>query len=166
MLSLFPYAGIVQRAIKETKYRFAYRVITDLLDNTNIDRVIEWTQKLGRDTILIVPIPLHTSRQYIRGFNQSKIIAHCIGKQLNTPIQDTMLVRIKKTLPQVNMKNRSERLRNMRDVFEIGDAHIFKCYSVVLLVDDVCTTGATMRSAAAVIKRSGVPTVWGLTIAQ
>lgn len=166
LLSLYPYTGIIQRAIKQMKYRFAFRVVKDVLDTANVDSVTDWKQKMEGKNILIIPIPLHASRLYYRGFNQSEIVANYIGKQLDIQVEGHTLFRMKKTLPQVDMKNRSERLGNMKDVFDVSNIYISSHHSVVLLIDDVFTTGATMRSAASVLKRKGIPTVWGLTIAQ
>jgi ComF family protein len=116
---------------------------------------------------VFVPIPLHPSRRRPRGFNQAEIIAKVLSKRFTIPVRTDILKRVRKTVPQVEMKNRQERLSNMKGVFMVNNKNISKVkQSTVILVDDVYTTGATMQSACEALKRAGVKTVWGLTIAQ
>jgi len=166
LMSLYPYSGIVQRAIKQIKYRFAFRVINDLLDSANIDRIISWKQRMEKNNKLVIPIPLHVSRYNFRGFNQSEIVARYIAKRLSVPTEKNLLVRIRKTQSQVDMKSRWERLHNMKNVFAVLKTDSVVSKTGVLLIDDVYTTGATMRSAALILKQEGIEAVWGLTIAQ
>ena len=63
------------------------------------------------------------------------------------------------------MKHRRERLQNMEHVFSISSKQPSR-YPAVLLFDDVFTTGATMRAAANVLKRSGIKQAWGVTMAR
>jgi len=148
------------------KYRFAFRVLGDLLQQINVKQLMSWKKRMGNANIIVVPIPLHISRQNFRGFNQGDSIAKYIAKQLDVKVVRNVLIRKKKTVPQVDMVSRSERLENMKGVFEVVHTHQLAHDVVVLLIDDVFTTGATMRSAASVLKKHGVKTVWGLTIAQ
>ena len=156
MISLFPYTGIVQKAIKTIKYRYAYKVTDDLLCYTSLP-------ELPKQSVFI-PIPLHPSRRRLRGFNQAEIIARILSKRFDIPVQTDILKRIRKTIPQVDMKNREDRLLNMKNVFIIYTR--LSKNNLIILVDDVYTTGATMQSACEVLKRAGTKTVWGLTIAQ
>lgn len=166
LLSLYPYTGIIQHAIKQIKYRFAFRVINDLLDNANMDCVMNWNHRMEKSNILVVPIPLHVSRYNVRGFNQSEIIARYIAARLSLPMEKHFLVRIRKTQSQVDMTSRWERVYNMKNVFAILKTYKVISKTDVLLIDDVYTTGATMRSAARILKQKGIHAVWGLTIAQ
>ena len=156
LISFFPYTGIIQKAIKTIKYRYAYRVIDDLLHHAPY-------LSLPKQSVF-VPIPLHPTRQRLRGFNQAVIIACVLSKRFGISVQSDMLKRIRKTVPQVDMKNRQDRLLNMKNVFTIHT--VPSKNNLIILVDDVFTTGATMQSACEVLKRAGVKHVWGLTIAQ
>ncbi len=166
LLSLYPYVGVVKRAIKQMKYRFAFRVLGDLLQQVNVNQLTCWKKRMGNTSIVVIPIPLHVSRLHFRGFNQSDSIATYIAKRLDVQVARNVLIRKKKTVPQVDMVSRGERLRNMKHVFEVTRAHQLARNGIVLLIDDVFTTGATMRSAASELKKHGFSTVWGLTIAQ
>ncbi len=77
-----------------------------------------------------------------------------------------MLIRTRLTLPQVNMHDRKERLSNMDHVFAVRFRRLTPHVRCVLLVDDIYTTGATLRSAASVLKKAGVQQVWAVTIAR
>jgi ComF family protein len=160
LINFFPYTGIVQKAIKTIKYRYAYKVTDDLLHFISIP-------ELSKQSIF-VPIPLHPSRRRLRGFNQAEIIARVLSKHLGIPVRTDILERIRKTIPQVDMKNRQDRINNMKGVF-IVDKEVIPSVqqnTIIIVIDDVYTTGATMQSACEALKRAGVRTVWGLTIAQ
>lgn len=113
---------------------------------------------------IIVPIPLHYSRFQERGFNQSLLIGEVFGTLLNIPLSQG-LIRKKETRPQVTLKNYDERQQNVVGVFSIPDAtKIFK--KTVILIDDVATSGATLREAAQTLRKAGARSVWALTIAR
>lgn len=119
------------------------------------------------DNLIIIPIPLHTSRLLYRGFNQAELLGRLLAKRLNIPIETNILKRIKKTIPQVEMKDRDKRIKNMEDVFAVNiNLTVNDRQLTVFLFDDVFTTGATMRTAANVLKRGGVKKVWGMTLAH
>ena len=159
LISFFPYTGIVQKAIKTIKYRYAHKVTDDVLRFISLP-------KLPKQSVF-VPIPLHPSRRRIRGFNQAEMIARVLSKRFDIPIRTDILKRVRKTVPQVDMKNREDRLNNMKDVFRVNKEAIQSVQQhIIILVDDVYTTGATIQSACEALKRAGVKRVWGLTIAQ
>lgn len=159
LISFFPYSGIIQKAVKTIKYRYAYTVTEDLMRYVS-------SLKLPKQSILI-PIPLYVSRHRFRGFNQAEILARAIEKKFDIPVRTDVLKRVIKTVPQVEMKNREKRLSNMNGAFIINNEEISTLlHKTIVLVDDVYTTGATIQSACETLKREGVKIVWGLTIAQ
>lgn len=170
LTSFFRYDGIVKKAIKQIKYRYTFDITRELI-NCIPDSSFSAFQKIIHSPLCIVhycllPIPLHSSRYRDRGFNQAEIIAHALGKRLGIPVKTDLLIRVKKTIPQVEMKDRDKRLANMKDVFAIKNPQSAIRNSRIMLVDDVFTTGATLRSAASVLKHAGAKMVWGMTIAQ
>jgi ComF family protein len=165
IVSFFSYTSVIKQAIKTMKYRFAYAVCEDVLTIISQGQ-IERIRKLLNITnqTVFIPIPLHPNRLRWRGFNQAEIITRLLVKRIGGVVKNDVLVRIKETVPQVDMKNREARLVNMHHVFKVKkDVDMIK---TVVLVDDVFTTGATLRSAAAALKHAGVKFVWGMTIAQ
>lgn len=167
LTSFFRYEGIVKKAIKSIKYRYTYDVTHELIQCIPSSSLEFFhTSCFINLNSKFVPIPLHTSRFNFRGFNQAEIIAGALGKRLNIPVHASVLVRTKKTIPQVEMKDKDKRLANMNHVFSVKNSQSVIRNCPILLVDDVFTTGATLRSAASVLKHAGFPHVWGVTLAQ
>jgi ComF family protein len=118
--------------------------------------------RLLRDGDIVVPVPLHARREYQRGFNQADDLARHLG----LPVA-TLLKRIVFTQSQIELP-KEERHQNVKDAFAfvpdpqspIPDPRI------VVLVDDVATTGATLDACARVLKRAGVKEVRALTAAR
>ena len=102
---------------------------------------------------LIIPIPLHHSRERMRGFNQSRIIAHCLAENLGLECDSNSLKRIKKTRTQTGL-NRQQRIDNIRDAFALNADITFEGLNIIL-VDDVTTTGATAIESAKILKQAG-----------
>jgi ComF family protein len=93
---------------------------------------------------LIVPVPLHRSKERLRGYNQSLCIAEGISEVLNVPVNSKCLLRTSATGSQTK-KTRYKRFENMRSVFSV--AHVSELEGKhILLVDDVITTGATLEA--------------------
>jgi ComF family protein len=102
---------------------------------------------------LIVPVPLHPSRQRKRGYNQSAKFAQGLGESLEIPFREDVLIRSVKTATQTN-KNKLKRWENVNDVFAIKDRGPIQSKHI-LLVDDVVTTGATLEACALVLTGHG-----------
>ena len=103
---------------------------------------------------LIIPVPLHRSRESQRGYNQSLCIAKGISKALNVPINSVSLLR-KKTTGSQTKKGRYKRFENMQQVFSVADTAALKGKHI-LLVDDVITTGATMEACGIALFEAGI----------
>ena len=103
------------------------------------------------DFDLVVPLPLHPARLRARGFNQSLEIARPLGRALGIPVAPDGLIRTRATPPQAELPLK-ERARNVRGAFEYrGEL----AGQRVLLVDDVMTTGSTLREAARILALHG-----------
>lgn len=120
---------------------------------------------------LLIPIPLHRSRERVRGFNQAGLVAEELGRRLvksrpdlNIGLGGDLLRRIKNTKPQTELSGK-ERLENVGDAFGAADPVLIKDRTIILL-DDVKTTGATLEEAARTLKKAGVRRVWAITIAH
>lgn len=108
----------------------------------------------------IVPIPLSFWRQKERGYNQSELIGEYLAKEINAPL-NLSLIKTKETESQADL-NRADRESNLVGAFktkeEIGGR--------VLLIDDVFTTGSTLKNAAMALRVAGAKEVWGFTLAH
>ncbi len=94
----------------------------------------------------IVPVPLHSHRLMRRGYNQSMLLARELQQRLQVPIESGGLARKVSEKPQ-SQGTRLERLKQVRGIFEKTEIHRFKGKKI-LLVDDVYTTGSTVRECA------------------
>lgn len=110
----------------------------------------------------VVPVPLHEQRLAERGYNQSELLAESFCRAVSLPMQPAWLARIRETRQQVGL-GPSERKANVQGAFRALDAVVGKR---LLLIDDVYTTGATLRACAAAALDAGAVAVYGLTLAQ
>lgn len=112
---------------------------------------------------VIVPVPLHPQRRRERGYNQSALLARELGRHTGLPVAEETLQRITPTPPQVGLKA-TERAENVRGAFRCQNDALAGMR--VLLIDDVLTTGATMRACAEALLEGKVSAVWGLALAR
>ncbi len=111
---------------------------------------------------LITAVPLHKSRFKNRGYNQSELLAQALAKKANIECSFKVLERQKNTKSQTKL-SRKERLENMEAAFScLGKVK----NKTVLIVDDVCTTGATIENCAAALKECGAKKVYALVLAR
>jgi len=118
----------------------------------------------GLQDFILVPIPLHKKKLKSRGFNQASEIAKELSKNLAIPFSDNVLIKIKPTPAQVELK-KEEREKNVRETFLCQKPEIIK-NKKILLVDDVFTTGATLEEAGRALRRAGASEVWGVVVAH
>jgi ComF family protein len=119
---------------------------------------------LGESDI-VIPLPLHVSRMRERGFNQCELIARGVSTVTGCPLRTDLLRRMRFTPSQTPLGHGARR-KNVRDAFCLR-AHAPRDVAgrSVLLVDDVVTTGATMRSCAGALHRAGVRAVIACAVA-
>lgn len=157
------YAGGLRDLIHLLKYEAllpAARPLGQLLARS-IDEL-----RVRDSTVLIVPVPLHSSKQRERKFNQSELIARAALKHLagRFELAPHILIRHRQTRSQVGLE-REARIQNMRGAFRVMDAQRLAGRTVIV-VDDVMTTGTTVSECARVLKRAGAARVYGATVAR
>jgi competence protein ComFC len=160
--SAWEYEGLIEKLIYKIKFDGCYHIIDELVERalSKIDLI------LPEDTV-ITYVPMYRKREKRRGFNQSSLFAQKLGFVLSPtphkPIRVLELLRkVKDNKSQVGLGPK-EREENVRGVFEFQGSFVPEN---VLLVDDVYTTGSTMKECAKVLKKSGVKNVRGFTIAR
>lgn len=111
----------------------------------------------------LVPVPLHWTRRFRRGFNQAEVLATAIGRRHGLPVIRRALRRPRRTLPQQG--DAEARRRNVRDAFAVSVPGAVAGQRL-LLVDDVFTTGATANACARALLSAGAAAVGVLTLAR
>lgn len=140
------------------------------MDKTdNADILAKWLNIAGLDiwkegADIIIPIPLHYTRLIKRRYNQSGLLAKELGKITGLKVDYTSVIRHKKTRPQVEFSGR-ERIKNVKGVFSVKHPEKIKGKRIVL-IDDVMTTGSTMKECAMALRKAGAKSVDALTVAR
>jgi competence protein ComFC len=154
------YSGIIKDSLMRYKFFSKpsyYRAFARLLT----DKVKKMTDLSKFD--IIISVPLHRSKEKIRGYNQSLLISKELSKGLGVPEYSRLLSRIRDTGSQ-SLLSKAERYYNVKDAFEICNVEMIKD-KVVLLVDDIMTTGNTIDECSRILKAAGAKAVVGAVIA-
>jgi len=155
--SPFRFEGAMRQAIHQLKYQ-------------NLKAISSSLAALLADYLLLtplpgeafVPVPLHPRRLRERGYNQAALLAKELGKLMNLPVIMDCLIRVKEAKPQVRTTTVKERRENVTGAFVCrGDKINGK---QIILIDDVCTSGATLKACATALKNNGAISIWGLTM--
>ena len=111
----------------------------------------------------VVPVPLHGTRLRERGYNQARLLAVQLGRELSLPCRE-LLIRRRATAPQTRLE-REARQANVRGAFELRPDPLAR-EGRFLLVDDVLTTGATLEACARALREGGAALVRAVTAAE
>lgn len=183
------YSGVVKRLVYQFKFAPFVSDLQQIIGDLFYEGLIQQEQFYSTltDATLFVPIPLHGSKLRKRGYNQALLLAQGLSRkcqirtpppgrqrirhQLSTarqgfPVWDC-LRRVKNTHTQVGLaqKDRRENIRGafiLKTSFEQAVKHLPQ----VFLIDDICTSGATLLESARILKKAGVGKVWGVTLAH
>lgn len=112
----------------------------------------------------LIPVPIHKKRLLKRRYNQSALLCKYLSKKSLIPTDYFSLVRTRNSIPQVSLSG-AKRRNNLKDAFAIKANQTLSGKSVVL-VDDVKTTGSTLRECAKVLHKAGVKNIYALTLSQ
>lgn len=158
----------VARIIKVLKYKFIKEALEPI--SVIIKRYVYQLSKnkkinLIEENPVITCVPMQSRRLNWRGFNQAGLIAQSLADILQLDSKTDILIQIKKVRPQAEIEERSERLRKPLGIFKVAN-HATVQNKTVIVVDDVCTTGATLNECARVLKESGASKVIGFVIAR
>jgi len=154
------FEGVVQDLIHLLKYQ-GKRSIAKRLGAVLADRLLS-DSTVGRIDLLI-PVPLHSSRERERGYNQSALIARAVGEHLGVPVEERVLQRVKNTQTQTQL-SASERAANVAGAFRVRIPEVVAGRRVAL-VDDVVTTGATADACAEALIATGASEILLLALA-
>lgn len=156
--SVAVHGGALRQAIHHLKYHHRHELAVTLGQML----FIYW-KKVDLAAELVVPVPLHANRRKERGYNQAALLARVLTERASLALNETHLIRTRATPPQVGLGAR-ERKTNVQDAFAWAGPRLDSIG--VLLVDDVCTTGATLEACALALRQAGAESVWALTLAR
>jgi len=157
--SLFRFDEVIRTAIHELKYR-NLKAISPCL----AELLADYLRSNPLPGEALVGVPLHPRRLRDRGYNQSSLLARELSRRIDLPVIEDCLIRVRQAQPQVRAVDVEERRRNVADAFLCRDEKVSG--KRIILIDDVCTSGATLESCAAALKDKDATSVWGLTLAR
>lgn len=159
MTAAAPYARSVRRALLRLKYKGQRRVARPLGQE-----IAKAWQRTGWLADVILPVPLHDTRLKQRGYNQCELLAAECGRILGLQVLDKALLRVKETTVQ-NQLNPTEREQNVNLAFACGPEAKLLAGKRLILLDDIITTGSTMRACAAALQTANPAAIYGLAAA-
>lgn len=160
LFAAFYYSGGMETAIQSFKFRNQPRL------SGTISRLLYEElekQSMTPEFDFIIPVPMHPRKKRQRGYNQSELIARQLGEYLNKEVRTDILKKTVYTHPQSRLKKK-DRINNLEGAFSVSQ-DVFVEGKSVLLVDDVLTTGTTLKTCAEILKEKGVSIIYGIVIA-
>lgn len=164
LVCFFPYQNPLKKGIWRLKYR-RQKLLADFFAQLTVRNFLEFGVQLGSEAILM-PIPLHWTRKWLRGYNQSELLADSLGKILGMAVWSKALVKKKNTKSQTQctQKQREENVKGSLAVNPQFSSLVTG--KDLILVDDVITTGSTLREACRVLKRAGARYVYLMAVVK
>ena len=156
--AVWQYSDSAQEIIHLLKYD-SHRRLSESLGRAMGNVALKLTEYAQADCIL--PVPLHRVKYREREFNQSFLLSHYVSKIIKIPVNSNALLRVRHTNPQANLTAEKRRF-NVEDAFAVNDK-AFVNGAVVIIIDDVITTGSTINECAKELKQAGAKQVLALT---
>lgn len=156
------YEGPVKEVILLFKYR-GFKVLGNWLGDLLAENLGS-EEDLWEGVDALIPVPLHPKKERKRGFNQAQVLAKRLAAHKSLSLFERRLIKVANVPAQTSLEA-GERAKNVRGAFRIRKAKDLEG-KIVLLVDDVYTTGSTLRECSLVLKKAGVREVRAVTVAQ
>lgn len=154
------YSGNLRKAILALKFKKRIDVSYDLAKILgNYWKNLE----VANTKFEVVPIPIHKTKKKIRGYDQTELIAKKFSFLSNNKYNPKLLIRTKETAPQFELSYK-ERKINLEQAFSVEKKHYY--HLPVLLVDDICTTGTTIKEAIKALNTENIQNIVVLTISN
>lgn len=149
------YEGMLKQAIRAFKYDGEVELAAPLAERLTVT-----LEQQNWPCDFIAPVPLSVNRVAERGYNQADLLGRRVAEQMNIPYRPDVLRRERDTEQQARL-NIQQRAENVKDAFAAEDA----ADQFVLLIDDVVTTGATLKACVEALKNAGAASVYAITVA-
>ena len=165
-----PWFRLCRSALHYDEFGKALIIALKFYDRTDDARILaKWMKPAGKDiwaqgVDVIVPVPLHYTRLIKRKYNQAALLAKELSAMTSIPVEYSALIRHRRTRPQVEFSG-SIRRRNVRGAFKVKHPEKFRGKRV-LLIDDVMTTGSTLKECAKAINSAHPLSIDVLTAAR
>ena len=161
LIYIFNYGGIIRKLILDYKFNEKSHIY-----KTFVNFVLK-NQKMfenlkSYDTI--IPVPISKKRMKQRGYNQSLLIAKELGNRLNIEIQTKCLIKKQDVIEQSKL-NREQRSKNIQNVYELKNKQIIENKKIIL-VDDIYTTGSTVKECSKTLKKANPKEIDVLVLAK
>jgi competence protein ComFC len=164
---LYAYNSMMKATIHKLKYELVFDLVDEFwqiarqeLRGKNTPGIREFVKQKP----LVIPVPLYWYKENNRGFNQASLLGKKLAVELKLPFVGKVLTRQKHTPTQTTLHPK-ERRSNVAGAFGVN-SKLLPPNSKLLIIDDIWTTGATLKSCCLALKEAGAKKVWGLTIAR
>lgn len=155
---------IVRKLINQFKYEPFIKGLAKPLASLIIAHLLSLEKFPDLRDFILVPVPLHKKKLKQRGFNQAEEIGKEVAGFLNLPLINNALIKIKRTPSQVGLE-KEKRKQNVKGVFLCQKPKLVK-NKKILLIDDVCTTGATFAECQQCLLAGGASVVLKMCVAH
>ncbi|OQX71001.1 hypothetical protein B6D52_02930 [Candidatus Parcubacteria bacterium 4484_255] len=156
---------IVEKIIKTFKYPPYIKSLKKILAlalTTAIQNFPNDISYLKKNNFVLSPVPLSRLKLAQRGFNQSELLSAELSQKLSLKHRPNLLKKNKNTKSQTNL-NFEQRKANVQNVFVVKSDN---CPPNIILVDDICTSGATLQAASHALRQAGVKKIWAFVLAK
>ncbi len=159
-------AALFHGPLRQAIHRFKYERLAAMAEPLGSLLANYW-QTLGLRADWLMPVPLHPARERERGYNQAALLARQLARHTGVPLLEHGLKRTRVTAVQMEL-NAAQRKENVAGAFACALASDDSSIQSkrVVVVDDVCTTGATLDACAEAVLKAGAASVVGLTLAR
>ncbi len=156
--ALYEYKGIAP-AIYRLKYA-GRREYAEVFGEEMAYYLKDFFEEVRPDAL--IPVPMHPTKERIRGYNQATLLAEAVGSHAQIPVYKDFVKRIKNTKP-LKLLNPEERLNNLKKAFILAENGVK--LSVIVIIDDIYTTGSTIDAMAEVLQKESGRKVYFITLA-
>ena len=157
--SAFKYQEPINVMIKRLKYRhkkYLSKIFCPILSYLILTEFA--------DTDFIINVPMHKKDKFLRGYNQTQVLAQEISKNIDIPFKNDIFKKCVRTKRQATL-NKDERKKNLKNAFVLQDKKLVKG-KVITIIDDIMTTGSTVETLAEKLIKAKAKKVYVLTIAS